>query len=315
MSNVDLEAEIEAGSLETATSVVNCLFQGLMPEWAVDCGVNAKDVLGEVALQVNPSHTTSSYAENRGLEESVSTNGEIAITTNGEIATTGATFASSREMQFAECVKTKFGPWQFSVLTAFQGYLARMPLQQHQLLVMQYLRLNIANMQTTVDDSNQILLDTIHLQRATVESLSKTSEQFATLIEQRVLPFLDILPDVAAVEQAVSALETQIDHARTWWRRLISALIPSLAVVLALFNWKFHIPLAYSIPVNAFVCVAYHLGFVPTICALKTIWAVFLVLRLMHCAFPPVVSEEDDLYDNIYRLLQKRSKRQHSAYF
>lgn len=269
-----------------ATNVVNCLFQGLMPNWAVDCDATIQDLLPQTALPSSPD----------SLVDPSSMSPEIALSElNGE-------------NRASECVKNKFGPWQFSVLTAFQGYLARMPLQQHQMLLSQHLRHSLSGMQGSASETHMILLDTIRLQRDTIETLFQTSDRIAGLIDQHVAPLLNILPNPDAVEEIVLTLETQIDHARTWWKNFLNALIPSFALFLSLVNLIFGVSMILSAVPNALVCVAYTLDLVPPICAIKTIWTIFLVLRLLHCLFPPKCTEEEILVENIYRLLQKRRR-------
>lgn len=266
-----------------------------MADWAVDCPPSTFQLdssTQDPALQRKAQHLSA-----------VSVGGELE---GGESLLFPSIAGSST------CVRKKFGQWQFNVLTSFQGYLARLPLQHQQLMVLQHFSRSTREMQDNNDEMQELLLETTSLQREALETLQHTTDHIVTLIDDQMIPFIDNLPDVSGLDHFVAQLQGYVDNAENTVaivKRTFTMILPATALMLTLINWISYIPILYSMMPSVAICLVHRAGLLPFQHAFIGLWLVFWVLRALYPSTSDQMPEEEILYRNIAQILAHNRKR------
>lgn len=291
MSKFEVSEGIQADSIELATEVTNCFFRASMEEWAVDCP--STEIESHIEGEKNP--WLRQPAQNEG--------GELG---GGETPSTPVMRPNLL------CVREKFNPWQFNVLSAFQGYLARLPLQHQQLMVLQHFHRSFKEMLDQTDEMDSILADTTSLQREALKILENTTDGLVALIDDHLVPFIESMPDVSCLDDFVLHLQSYADNTEVAVgiiHRFFFGLIPATSLVLIFINWVSDIPVRYTMPPSLAICLFHRFGLLPFKFTMLGLWVLFMANRLLHRYLAPSMSEEERLCRNITHLLESARQR------
>lgn len=267
-----------------------------MADWAVECPPSS----GQLDSTTQDS---ASPLDPRDLE---------ALASIGELDGGKSLLSPYKSAERATCVRYKFGPWQFNVLTSLQGYLARLPLQQQQLMVLQHFSRSTREMQDNSDEMHGVLLETTTLQREALETLQKTTDHIVALIDDHMIPFIDNLPDVSGLDDFVAQLQEYADNTESavaFAKKAFAMTLPATALLLIFVNWMSGIPALYTMLPSLAICITHRLGLLPFQYAFFGLWLLFLVLRMLRSAVVEQMPEEELMYQNIARLLEANRHR------